>query len=186
MKINRDSSIIFIYATDENEIFVEHKGTIKKINDSIYHISPVMTFGKFDNMRLYLHDTITNITNDTDYFSIAKTFVKATVIITIRYANRQMKKFAPYEKQGKQVAFALDKRLFNKKPGSNFYTIITKRKNAITEQLLTFKVRFGSSPSFILDEKEEFDVIIKNDKLWTSGKPPLQTVYFKLKKNSGS
>jgi hypothetical protein len=94
---------------------VNIRETIKKINDSVYHISAVMTFGKFDNNQLYIHDTITNTTNDTDYFSIAEPFVKAIDTITIRYANRQMKKFAPYDKQGKQVAFALDKRLFNKK-----------------------------------------------------------------------
>ena len=186
LKINKDSSIIFIYNTDQNETFGEHEGIIKKLNDSLYHITANLTFGKFDNKRQYLYDTITHITNDTDYFYIAKPFVKSNDTVTIVYANKQSKKFTPYNNQGKLLFFALDKKLFSEKPGSNYYVIATKRKNGITQQMLTYKVQYGSTPSFESEQKEEFDVIIKNNMLWTTGKPPMQTRHFKLKKNSYS
>ena len=67
LKINVDSSTVFIYNNKSNEIYAQYIGTINKINDSTFHINAKMNIGKFDVMRLNTIDLKTNKTNDTDY-----------------------------------------------------------------------------------------------------------------------
>lgn len=186
LKINKDSSVVFIYNTKENETYGEHFGTIKKVNDSVFHISATMTFGKFDNIRQYTESVDTHIVNDTDYFGINTTYIEPTDTVCIKYCNGQTNYFVPVDKQGKNIAFPLDKKLFNKNSRSNFYTVIIKRKNVITRLPLTFKVKYGSSASFESGEKLEFNIVIKNNNLWSTDKPVLQTGHFKLTKKSGT
>lgn len=183
LRINKDSSINFIYNLDKNWLYAQYNGTIKKINDTLYHISAKLNFGKFDNKRLYLYDTISHITNDTDYFGITIPYINFNDTIIIKYANGKIQNYIPYNKQNKHSFFALDKKLFNERSGSNFYTIMLKRENEITGQPLDFRVSFGSAPTFESGEELNFDVVITNNKLWNTGMPILQTGRFILAKN---
>ncbi|MGD0709942.1 MAG: hypothetical protein ABR968_02050 [Bacteroidales bacterium] len=181
LRINKDSSVNFIYSLNYNEFYGEHKGTIKKINDSLYHISTKMTYGKSATMGQYTYDDVIQKANDTAYFRIDTPYVHLKDTIIIKYANGQTQNYIPY-KQGKHSYFALDKKLFNDKPGSNYYKAIIKRKNPITGQQLSFKVTIHSSPFFESGRRLNFDVIIKNNKLWTNGEPDLDTGQFTLNK----
>jgi len=56
-RINKDSSINFIYNRDFNGIYGYHIVTIKKINDTLYRVSATMTIGQF-YMKSFDNDTI--------------------------------------------------------------------------------------------------------------------------------
>jgi len=80
----------------------------------------------------------------------------------------------------------INKKLFNQKKGMDYITITINRKNFLTDNFLSFKIPFGSAASFTSGQKITFDLIIKNNNLWTVGQPPLQTGHFKLGKKSGT
>jgi hypothetical protein len=68
LKVNSDGTVCFAYSLRLNEVYSEYKGSIKKLNDTLYHVSVVMNFGQFPQMRLYTRDTIPPYTlHDTDY-----------------------------------------------------------------------------------------------------------------------
>ncbi|MDL2309196.1 hypothetical protein LJC53_06405, partial [Bacteroidales bacterium OttesenSCG-928-C03] len=46
-RINKDSSVNFIYDRDFNGIYADHRGTIKKLNDTLYRVSATMAIGQF-------------------------------------------------------------------------------------------------------------------------------------------
>jgi hypothetical protein len=180
LQINKDSSVNYSYSR-EQEFYSEHIGTIRKINDTLFHISATMTFGNDMVLSLYTYDTISHVTNDTDYFCFN---YPDTVIL--KYANGLTKNYFPYSKQGKDPCFVLDKKLFNEKSGSNYYTVTFKRKNIITGQPLTFKLGQHSGLSILSGQKIDFDVIIKNNNLRTINGYLLQTKDFKIKRKSGT
>ena len=184
-QINKDSSIKFIYY-QELGIYAEHIGYIQKINDSVYHISATMSFANYLTLTLYTYDTVTGVTNDTDYFHISRPFISQDDTVIIKYANGQTRNYIPYDNQGNEVNFVLDKKLLNDKPKSNYYTVIFKRKNEITGQPLTFILGQHTGMSYLSGIKLDFDVIIKNNNLWSKNGYELPTGHFKLKKKSGT
>jgi hypothetical protein len=183
--INKDSSINFIYSLDK-QIYAENIGTIKKINDSIFHISAIMTIGNDFVLSLYT-TTIDSpiIVNDTDYFSIDSPFVNPDDTVIIKYSNGQTRNYFPYNKQGKRISFIHDKKNFNDKSDNNFFTVTIKRKNKITGQPLSFRIGQHDSFRTMTGEKIEFDIMIKNNKLKTINDYQLATGHFSLKKKSG-
>lgn len=180
-RINKDSSINFIYDRDFNSIYGEHKGTIKKVNDTLYSVSATMTIGQF-----YMK----SFDNDTIYIQLDSRIARHLDKISLEYTDGKTRKHLQgYDRNGKPMPILktpVDKNLFNEKKGTDYVTILINRKNFLTDNFLAFKIPFGSSASFTSGQKIEFDLVIKNNKLWTVGQPPLQTGHFKLDKKSGT
>jgi hypothetical protein len=128
------------------------------------------------------YDDVVKKTYDSSYFRVDTPYVHLKDTVIIKYANGQTQNYIPYNKQGKHSSFALDKKLYNDKPGSNYYKAFIKRKNPITGQQLSFKVTIHSSPFFESGKWLNFDVIIKNNKLHTIGEPNIETGQFTLTK----
>ena len=180
-RINKDSTINFIYDKDNNSIYGDHKGTIKKLNDTLYHISATMTIGQF-YMKSFDKDTI--------YIQLDSNIARQLDKIQVEYADgKHRKQLQGYDRSGNPIRLLkipVDKKLFNENKGTDFITITINRKNFLTDNFLSFKIPFGSAASFTSGQTFEFDVVIKGGKLWTAGQPPLQTGYFKLDKKSGT
>ena len=176
LRINNDSTINFIYDRHENGVYGEHLGLIKKINDTLFHISVTMTVGQF-----YMK----SFNNDTLYIQIDSSIARQLDVIEVEYSNRTIRKqLQGYDNLGKPIRLLkipIDKKLFNEKKGTDFLTISINRKNNITNKFLTFTIPFGSAASFTKGQKEDFNVVIKNGQLFTTDNPPLQTGHFKLK-----
>lgn len=175
LKIQPDSSVLFIYSRGLNETFAEYAGSIKKRNDSLYHISATMTFGKFDIMRLYV------IPDDGkpspgDYVTIDSAFLRLFGPVSIIYANGLSKK---YNEPG---PFLLDTKLFTKKTGSDFYTISTSTTNKITGKKLSFYTHVNSSPEFERGDHLEFYLVLKGNTFSSSGNPPPQIGHLRMTK----
>jgi hypothetical protein len=183
LRINKDSSIDFVYSRNLNEFYGEHKGTIKKINDTLYHITAVMTIGKTGVIGPSAYDTAKHTDNGIDYFKIDTPYVHLNDSVIIEYANGQRQIYVPYD-HGEHTYCVPDKKFFSKKEGVNYYfKIIINRKNAITGQQLSFRVPFHSAPIFDSGKKLSFDVIIKNNVLWTTEDTGLDIGQFVLNKN---
>jgi hypothetical protein len=175
IRINKDSTVNFIYDRDNNGVYGEHIGTIKRINDTLFHISATMTIGQF-YMKSFEEDTL--------YIAIDKTIALELDKISIIYSNKTQKHFAGYDKQGQSIdllKIPIDKKLFNKQKGTNIVTIIINRKNFLSDNFLTFEIPFGSAASFTKGQQEDFYVVIKEGQLYTTKNQPLQTGHFKLK-----
>jgi len=56
-RINKDSSINFIYDRNMNGVYGEHYGSIKHSNGTLFRVSATMTIGQF-YMKSYDNDTI--------------------------------------------------------------------------------------------------------------------------------
>lgn len=180
-RINKDSSINFIYDRDFNGIYADHRGTIKKLNDTFYRVSATMAIGQF-----YMK----SFDNDTIYIQVDPNIARQLDKIQIEYTDgKTRKQLQAYDRTGNPIELLkipVDKKLFNEKKGTDYITITINRKNFLTDNFLSFKIPFGSAASFTSGQKITFDVEIKDNKLWTVGQPPLQTGHFKLDKKSGT
>lgn len=175
-RINKDRTINFIYDRDNNGIYGEHLGTIKKINDTLFHVKANMTIGQF-YMKSYHLDTL--------YISIDSTIARELDKISIEFSNKTQKHFAGYDKKGEPISLLkipIDKRIFNNRKGTNTIKLIINRKNILSDNFLTFEIPFGSAASFTKGDKEDFYVVINNEQLNTIKSAPLQTGNFKLKR----
>ena len=182
LRINKDSTVNFVYSLNYNEFYGENKGIIKKVSDSTYHVSVKMVFGKSATMGESSYSDVIQKSSDSAYFKIDTPYVHLRDTVLIKYANGQKQNYIPY-KQGKHTGFSPDKKLFNDKPTSNYYKAFIKRNNPITGQQLSFKVTIHSSPFFESGRWLNFDVIIKNNRLHTIGEPKLETGQFTLNKS---
>lgn len=108
IRINKDSTINFIYNRHKNVVYAEHFGTIKKVNDTLFHISATMTIGQF-YMKSYNNDTI--------YIQIDSSIAKQLDVIEVEYSNRtNRKQLQGYDNLGKPIRLLkipIDKKLFN-------------------------------------------------------------------------
>lgn len=174
IRINKDKTVNFIYNRDKNGIYGEHIGTIKKLNDTLFHISATMTIGQF-----YME----SFDDDTIYIAIDSLIGKELDEISIKYSNKTQQHFAGYDKQGKPIdliKIPINKKLFNSQKRTNIVTIIINRKSILSDKNLTFEIPFGSAASFTKGQKEDFYVVIRGEQLYTTNNPPLQTGHFKL------
>jgi hypothetical protein len=127
-------------------------------------------------MKSPYYDTLTIQTDTILTKEIAKS--------RIHFASGQTKEIKDFNsKWFKYCAFNLpiDKRLFNSKKGTDYVYITISRKNPITDELLKFKIPFGSAASFTSGQIEEFDIVIKSGNLRTVGKTTIQTGHLELK-----
>lgn len=176
-RINKDSTINFIYEKNYEGEYGDHTGKIKKINDTLFRVSAIMIVSQF---------SIKSFNNDTIYIQLESNIARQLDAIEIKYSdNKTREQLQGYDRMGKPIEILkipVKKKLFNNKKGKNFITITINRKNFLSDNFLSFKIPFGSSASFSSGQKNEFDVVIKNNKLWTVGKPPLQIGHFKVDK----
>jgi hypothetical protein len=142
-RINKDSSINFIYDRDFNGIYGEHNGTIRKINDTLFRVSATMTIGQF-----YMK----SFDNDTIYIQLDSNIARQLDKISIEYTDGKTRKHSQgYDRNGNPVSLLkipVDRKLFNEKKGTDYVTIIINRKNFLTDNFLSFKIPFGSAASF--------------------------------------
>ncbi|MDR2039438.1 MAG: hypothetical protein LBQ60_16065 [Bacteroidales bacterium] len=174
-RLNKDSTINFIYERNENSIYAEHIGKIKKINDTLFRAFVIMTVGQF-YMKSPSDDTLT-IKVDTLMVSKIDKF-------TIHFSNGQTKELKKcYDKWFKYHAFHLpiNEKWFNSQKGTDYVFITTGLKGLISGEELKFKIPFGSAASFLCGQKDKFEIIIKDGLLWTTGKASVQIGQFKLK-----
>lgn len=179
LRINNDNTVNFIYNNNnDNTGYGDHYGKIKKLNDTLFHISAIMTIGQFFEMAPY---------TDSIFVSIDHKITKGLGKLKIAYSNGGFKEYTNYNKNGIDdgyIKIKVNKNLFNRAKGKNYFNLSIDRKNSITQKPLVFKIPFGSAAYFTGNEKLEFDVVIKNGYLWSVGKPPLQTGHFKLKREN--
>ena len=111
LRINKDSTVNFVYSLNYNEFYGENKGTIKKISDSTYHVSVKLVYGKSATMGQSTYDDVVKKTYDSSYFRVDTPYVHLKDTVIIKYANGQTQNYIPYNKQGKHSSFALDNSL---------------------------------------------------------------------------
>ncbi len=177
LRINADSTVNFIYDQDENGVYAEYLGTIKRVSDSTFHIAAVMALGQSYCMS-----------NGEIQIGFESAIAQELGQITLTYANGTFRRLLPLDRRGRsKMGFEIpvDRKLFNSNKGTDYYTLSIPRKHPITGKALTFKIGFGSAATFQSGEKIDFEVRIKNGVLWTVGKPPIETWHFKLRKKAG-
>jgi hypothetical protein len=153
LKIYPDNKVVFTYETEGNEIYGEHSGTIKAVNDSTFHVSCTLTFGQFVCKAITL-DSL-NILVDSPSLIDKKS-------IMVQYENEELMKNRRMNKRG--VAFAFDPNLFNDDTPAH---ILTDHTNPITGNALTIKAVFGSAYDFVQGDQVDFDIVISGDSLYT-------------------
>jgi len=176
IRINKDSTVNFIYQKDKGRVYGDYKGIVKKLNDTLYHISSRMSIGQF---------CMKSFDNDTIYIQLDPNIARRLDKIEVEYANGKDRELLQgYDKLGKPIKLLkipVNKKLFNAKAGTDFIKITINRKNFLSDNFLSFIVPFGWAASFTSGREAEFDVVIKGNQLWTVGKALLQTDHFKLK-----
>ncbi|GAB3519325.1 hypothetical protein [Emticicia fontis] len=182
LRINQDRTVDFVYSGDDLSSYADHRGKIRKLNDTLFHISAIMSVGQFSQKARKDSIFITLDSNITDQLGKIK----------IIYSNGSSKEFNfneynHYKRNvvgDRHLKIKANHTLFNSTKGKDYILIAVERKKPITQEPLVFRIPFGSAPSFSGGEELEFDVVIKNDYLWTTGEPPANTGDFKLKKVS--
>jgi hypothetical protein len=180
LRINADSTVNFIYDQDENGLYAEYLGTIKRVSDSIFHIAAVMTLGQLYCMA-HRPDMI--------YIQLEPDIAQQLGQITLTYSNGVFSRLSGYDRRGRskmRIKVPMDQNLFNSTKGTDYYTLSIPDKHPITGKSLVFKIYNGSVASFQSGKKIDFEVRIKNGVLWTVGEPPLETGHFKLRKKADS
>jgi len=168
LKIYEDSTVAFVYQNNRKYDFGEFHGTVRKIDDTTFHASCIMTLGQGINKML----------SDTPNIAISKSALKFDTL-KVSYRKGKTKMFL-IQDTTRFIALSTPKYgNYNYKTNDSL-TLTINRKNVITNEPLKFIIPFGSSAEFIADEREEFDIIIKNNKIKTVGKPPSQTGHFNL------
>jgi len=175
IRINKDSTINFIYNRHRNGVYGEHIGTLSKINDTLHRISATMTIGQF---------ILKSFDKDTIYIQLDSNIGRQLDIVQVEYSNgKKRKQLQGYDRLGNPIGLLkipVDMNLFNEKKGTDFITITINRKNFLSDNFLSFNIPYGSAASFTKGQQEEFYVVIKNGQLFTIGNPPMQTGHFKL------
>jgi hypothetical protein len=173
-RINKDSTINFIYHRPDNVIYAEYRGTIKRKNDSLFYVEATMQIGQF-----YMKSFDT----DTFYIQLKDEIGLQLDKIEFEFSDKSTKNYQGYTREGKAIALIkvpIDKKKFSEKKGSDNLTLRINRKNFISNDFLNFKIPFGSAASFSMGEKIEFDVILQKGQLVSTGKAPIQTGHFKM------
>jgi len=174
LRIQQDSAIHLVYNRDDNGIYAYYKGRIKRINDTLFHISATLDIGLFP-MKAFDLDTI--------YIRLDSAVARQLDVIEIRYANGTiLKQLQGYDRKGRPIdmlEIPFNKSLFNRTKGSDYIKIGINRKIPFTDQWLSFKISYGSAASIRRGGTEEIDLVYKNDVFTSTGE---QYNHFKLRK----
>jgi len=176
-QINSDSTITYIYDRDNNGIYAEYVGEIRKLNDSTYSVKAKLAIGQY-YMKSFNKDTL--------YIQLDPRIARTLDVIEVEYSNKKNRKqFQGYDNKGipiRLLKFPINKGLFNQDEGTNFVTITVNRKNRITGDWVSFRIPFGSAASITKGAEIEFEVIIKDRELRSIGNKLTQTGHIKLKR----
>jgi hypothetical protein len=176
-QINSDSTITYIYDRDNNGVYAEYIGYIRKLNDSTYSVKAKLAIGQY-YMKSFNKDTL--------YIQLDPKIAQTLDVIEVEYSNKKIRKqFQGYDNKGTPIRllkFPVNKDLFNQNEGTDFVTITVNRKNRITGDWVSFRIPYGSAASIKNGDKIEFKVVIKKEKLRSIGNKLMQTGHIKLKK----
>ena len=141
------------------------------MNDSLFHVSVNMSIGQFSQKAWYPEMII----------SIDST-IETVGNISVKYFNGNTKEICPEGKTKGLIRFKPNYEWFSNTPEKKYLTFCYKKgcSNGSCQIYFESKIDYGSEPHYTADQKEEFDIIIKNHRIWTVGEPPLQTGHFKL------
>ncbi|MNJ88927.1 hypothetical protein D3C87_64860 [compost metagenome] len=169
LKISPDNRVIFTYQSEGNSVYGEHAGTIRAINDTLFHVSSELTFGQFACKAPNL-DSLRITVNPPSLID------KKSILV--RYENEELMTKRWIDRSG--VSFAFDKESFNERTPAY---ILTDHSHPITKEALTIQTSFGSAYDFVRGDKVEFDIVISGDSIYTVKEDAVfQTGPFKLKR----
>lgn len=177
LRIGVDSTIRLTYNKNDNGAYGELLGNVKKVIDTIYHISAKMSLGQFC-MKTYNEDTL--------YIELDSTITVTIDSMKIVFTNGEYKYCAIKNIMGQPLQLLkipFDKTIFNHSKEKDYVTIAIKRNNKSTDEYLNFKIPFGSAAYFTSKISFDSDIVIKNSILWTIGPAPVQVGHFTLKKS---
>jgi hypothetical protein len=181
IKIQKDSTVLFVNEGKSGGAFIYYSGGINKVNDTLFHISLTEVMAAVNNMALCTMSPDGKI-DDTISLSIDTPFVKPTDTILIQYFNRKTAKFRAYTTQGKVNVFVLNHALENRNKANNSYYVTIPFKNPITGKPIKLRSDGSSDLIFSRGRKEDFDVVIKGNYLYSVWNSTINEGYFKLKK----
>jgi hypothetical protein len=171
IKINADSSVVFVIQENNYAFYQESLGRIKHLSDSTYLISSAAVFsqGIMENdydpvsqFRVFIDSSFTNY-SEIDTLLVKYYDGKDTTLKT---------------QKGQFIKYSLDKSRFNKKHPAIW--VYTKRKNPFNKKQVAIMLGLGSAIDFAAPYAEQFTVIISKNELKTKGDAPLQCGPFVL------
>lgn len=113
IRINKDSTLNFIYDRQSNGVYGEHIGTLSKITDTLYKISATMTIGQFQ---------LKSFNKDTIYIQLDSNIARQLDIIQVENSEGKGRtQFQGYDRLGNQIGLIkmpVDMKLFM--PVANF------------------------------------------------------------------
>jgi hypothetical protein len=175
-RIKKDSTINLIYQINNKAVYGEYNGTVKRLNDTIYHVSAQLITGQ-NIMKAPYNDSI-SIQMDS---KIASEIDK----IAIEYSNGKsidISKYSIIWSKYNRISISIDKLLYNEKNNTNSIFITINRKNSITNEFLKFQIPYGSAAFFSTGDLIEFQMMIKVNYARIIGEPPMEFVNLKMKK----
>lgn len=166
LRINKDSTINFIYDRDYQSLYGEYNGRIVKLNDTLYRILATM---------MIRQSCMKSFNLDTFYIQIYKSIATQLDEIQFEYSDgktrKQLQVYDSLCDPIRLLKIPVDKKLLNRKEGMDFVTITINRKNFLTDNFLSFKIPFGSASVLEAGQLVNFNVVIKNGELYTTGEP---------------
>lgn len=145
-------------------LYGEYIGRIVKLNDSVYNISATMTIGQ---------SCMKSFNLDTFYIQLYEKTATQLDKMQFAYSDGKTKKqLTLYDSLGNPIRLLkipVDEKLFNFKKGMDYITITINRKNFLSDSFLSFNIPFGSASIFFFGKHLNFNVIIKNGELYSTG-----------------
>ncbi len=179
LRINEDSTVIFIYSSDRNLIYAEYRGKIYQVNDTNYRINAQLSIGQFP-MKAKTLDSI-HISLDSSFRQSPSFFAKAIVI----YPQNKGSQYCMYfTKNQYGISTYLDKTKYNSRKGTDVILLAIGRKNPISGKFLDFEIPYGSSAALQSGDNIDINIYLKNGviRAYTTYN---QLGHFRLKRKSG-
>jgi len=175
LKINLDSTIIFVVQNKTHICYQESVGTIKHLSDSIYLIRSQIVFGYGIMENDYQQYKRFGVFVESNYPAF-----KEVQNLTVRYYNGKDTSIRVIKGKHNDVFF--NQKLYSKK--HPFVTLYTGRKNPLTGEEVYVKLFIGASADFSSLYSEKYQVSMRNNLIQSAGEPPIQIGNFKLNKSS--
>ena len=177
LEINRDSTIKLIYDRDQNGIYAQNWGRIRRKNDTSFVIEGFMRLGQF-YMKTPHPDTLYIQVEGEKFLRIEK--------VTVIYSNGTVNKLKAPKGLGRQYDYKLriNDRLFNSSPGNDFVTISIPVPKNVSKDDLHFRIPYGSAASFTAGHRFQIEIVIIGQEVKTIGNVTEQVGHFRVKKKN--
>jgi hypothetical protein len=173
LMINKDSTIQLACVSKGDTS--EYYGGIKKVNDSLLHISC---------QEEIFYGLMKGFDDDTLFIHVDSSLVTSLNGFNVIYTNGKSVKISNDKIVDNALKLHVNRVLYNELRGRDYLTISTifysRVKNL--KKKISLKVTFGSAVSFNSGFKQDFNVVIKNDTLVTVGEPPASGHFRLVKK----